>query len=160
MSECTRANKRRQRILSAVPRGGISVAQLAAKLSMTHESAQERLRLYAHAGHLFMARVARNGAKRAEAWYFRDRAERDAVQAEYNRARVSKTGARWDDPIKRYAQLAASNPNNVQPEKVPSTFRYRHTAEPDKLTERPFSSLKPGQYLDKRPKPWVEAVAA
>lgn len=44
-------------------------------------------------------------------------------------------------------------------QRLPAPPEHRFVVQPDEVPPC-FSSLRPGQYLDAQPKPWVEAVAA
>lgn len=152
--------ERRSEILAAVPRDGATVKQIADKLGIQRISAEARLRKYAQRGLIFMARVRRGDAKRAEGWYFSDREQRDACQALTLKATQGIRGlhVRTEPaPVRKpKAKLPVVIPEHVKAEVVPCMYRGRF--DDIEISDRSFSSLRPGQY----PAPassWVEAVA-
>lgn len=155
-NETNRASKRRETMLALVPDGGVTVGAVARALGILQASAEARLRLYAKAGHLFMARVARGDSKHSEGWYFRDEAARDAVQAECTKKYQPKRAPKWvRGGTVKATRVEATNPNDVKPVEYAHTLRHRHTAD-----EVPplFSSLRPGQYIAPAPA-WLQGVA-
>jgi hypothetical protein len=67
-------------ILSSIPEGGISVAQMAQIMGVERASAEQRLRTYMKQGLIHVARAKVAGATCSEAWYFTTVEDRDAFQ--------------------------------------------------------------------------------
>lgn len=161
MREPKHTAERRAEILAAVPPDGASVQQIATKLGIQRISAEARLRKYAKAGLIFLARVRRGDAKRAEGWYFSDRAQRDACQGLALKATQGVDGLHARKTPAPARKLKATLPV-VVPEHVKTQVlmsKYRGRFDDIEISDRSFSSLKPGQY----PAPaseWVKAVAA
>lgn len=155
--ETSRASRRRDAMLALVPEDGITVAGVAKAMGILHASAEARLRLYAKAGHLFMARVNRAPKTPVEGWYFRDAAKRDAVQAACCKKVAPKPALpKWMQARSVALPVEATNPNGVQPTVCSNTLRDRFT--PDEVPPL-FSSLRPGQYIAPAPA-WLAGISA
>jgi len=112
-------------------------------------------------------REARKRAERerAEAQRLIDDAKRSAKQAKLRKETAAagatnfKAGTLSPKPKKSaWADMPAHIPDGLDPIELPNTLGNRFAPAPDEVPLC-FRSLRPGQYLDEAPKPWVQAVA-
>lgn len=136
----TRTNSRRDHVVALVPAAGITVAQMAQALSVSHKSAEQRLRAYAVAGVIFSVRMQAGDAKKAQAWYFPTAADRDAFVAQHSRparpAQQAHAPGAWDN-------LPPLIPDDVEPVELPNSLDERFKVD---ISTGGFSSLPPGVY--------------
>jgi len=79
------------------------------------------------------------------------------VEDAFDRARhVNARNA--DRRASNRCKVDAVIPAGLKPVELPNTLRDRFAPAPDEVLLC-FRSLRPGQYLDEAPKPWVQAVA-
>lgn len=83
-----------RQILTLIPKGGASVAQMAAKLGVERASAEQRLRIYMKQGLVFVARAKVDGSPVAEAWYFTDAEDCEEFRQRWITVQVERDRAR------------------------------------------------------------------
>lgn len=124
-----RTNTRRDRIVALVPVEGITVADLAAILGVSHKSSEQRLRNYVTTGHLFATKVG------VALRIFPTAEARDAFRAAKAGTQPRKASA-WD-------RSDAFTPEHVKPVELPCSLGKRFQADP---VAGGFASLPIGVY--------------